>query len=631
MLTQLRRGVGTWIAKIFIGILILSFAVWGVSGIALTNNNQPLAVVGDIELTRTDYQRLFPVVVNEWSQRLRTRLNSQQIRTFEIPSQVKYRLINQAAVDNHAKDLQLGISDAAITEAIKNDPQLKDEAGRFNKVLLKEILRSQRMSDDQYFHEQRVAAQRTQITSLFTQKKLVSDVLINALYHYREDKLKVAYFSVPDSAAAKVPAPSDADLQDLYNKTKATYRAPEYRKLALYVLSKDALAKNVAVTDEQLQALYKARSKRFITPEKRSYLQILFDDKEKASAAKAALAKGEQFEDVAKKFGQNGKATPIGPVPLDGMADKVLGKAVFALKKDAVSDVVEGTFARTLVKLTAITPKVEKKLSDVRDDLTKVLQERAARVELKKVYDKVEDIRAGGVTIQELAKELGQSAVIIEAVDAKSAGLDGKPAANLPPTAKLASAVFAAEIGDDTLPVRHQDGGYVWFDVLEVIQPRLKPFSEVKEAVKAAWIAQEKQRLAADAAAQLAKRLEGGETFKKVAKSVKAKVVTPDAFGRGAVVKDIPAFFANRLFAIKAKGIATGLDGDNKKWLVVQVLEHLPAKTEGPAYDAYKLKLDNELQAELTGDFVDRYLEGVRRHYGVTENNKVFEQLKSGL
>ena len=108
-------------------------------------------------------------------------------------------------------------------------------------------------------------------------------------------------------------------------------------------------------------------------------------------------------------------------------------------------------------------------------------------------------------------------------------------------------------------------------------------------------------------------------------------MVTPDAFGRGSVAKDIPAFFANRLFSVKSDGIATGLDSSNKRWLIVKVLAHEPAKTSGPAYDAYKTKLNNELQVELTGDFVDQYLKGLRTHYGVEENAQLFEQLKSGL
>ena len=201
MLSLLRKGATTWLAKILIGLLILSFAVWGVQGLIQTQGQTELAKVGEIEISRQDYERLLPTVVNEWNSRLQRRLSRDQLRAFDIPSQVKFRLINQAVVDNHAKELALGVSDDAIGDAIKNDRQFQDQAGNFNKELLKQILRSERISEQTYFDTQRSSALRTQVTSLFTQKKRIPKILINSLYHHREDKVEVEYYVVPGDKA----------------------------------------------------------------------------------------------------------------------------------------------------------------------------------------------------------------------------------------------------------------------------------------------------------------------------------------------------------------------------------------------------------------------------------------------
>ena len=129
----------------------------------------------------------------------------------------------------------------------------------------------------------------------------------------------------------------------------------------------------------------------------------------------------------------------------------------------------------------------------------------------------------------------------------------------------------------------------------------------------------------------MAKKIEDGETFEKAAETIKAKIEKPKAFGRGAEVKQLPIFFVNRLFGVKTDSITTGLDSTNKNWLVVKVKKHIPAKTEGPAFDAYKTKLDNELQAEMTEDLITQYLDVARNQFGVEENKQVFDQLKSGL
>lgn len=629
MLSSLRKGAASWVAKIFISILILSFAVWGVEGLIVGSSNPPLAEVGDVEITRDDYQKLFPVVVQEWNERLKAKLTRQQIRAFDIPSQVKYRLINQAAVDHHVDTLNLGVSDKQIGEAIKNDPQLKDNTGQFNKELLRQILRSQRISEQAYFNEQRTASLRTQITSVFTQEKSIPDVLVEGLYHYREDKVDVEYFIVPTEAVEKADAPLESQLETYYEKNKTAYVAPEYRKVGLYTLSLDELIKGVSVTEDDLKTIYKARLSQYKTPALRQYSQIVFETMEKAIQAHDALKKGDKFEDVAKTFGKDSKAEKIGPVTEAQMADPKLAKAIFSIKEKEYTAPIEGRFAITIAQLIKAQAAEEKTLEQVRPELEKILKEREARKILKNFYDKIEDLRASGMKVDAVAKEMSGTALTIDAIDAKGNGKDGKKIKTLPNTQRLLTSIFDAAVGDDTLPVRHKDGGYVWFDVFEVVPSHQKAFKDVIDDVRKAWLADKDKELAIAFANKLAKEINDGKAFADVAKTVKAEIKKPNAFGRGATVDDIPVVFANRLFGVKAGETATGLAVDNKRWIVAKITNHVPAKKEGPAYDAYKTKLVNELQSEMTNDLVTQYLEGAKKQFGVQENNQVFEQLKT--
>lgn len=631
MLSSLRKGAASWVAKIFIGVLILSFAVWGVEGLMLNTSQEPLAEVGDIDITQADFQRLYPVVIQEWNDRLKSRLTRQQIRAFDIPSQVKYRLINQAAVDHHVQQLNLGVSDTQIGEAIKEDPQLRDNTGQFNKELLRQILRSQRISEQAYFDEQRTASLRSQITSVFTQEKSIPDVLVNGLYHYREDKVKAEYFVIPAEAFSKADAPLESQLQTYYDANKTAYVAPEYRKIGLYALSLEKLKEGVTLSDADVEALYKARAAQFKTPELRQYGQIVFESMEKALLAHEALKKGDKFEDVAKAHGKGGKAETIGPVTKEQMADPKLADAVFTIKEGEFSAPNEGRFAITIAKVIKVQAAEEKTLKDVRPQLEATLRDREARKVLKNFYDKVEDLRASGMKVDGVAKEMAGQLITIDAIDDKGKGKDGKDIADLPATQRLLTAVFEASVGDDTLPVRHKDGGYVWFDVFEIENSRQKPFKEVIDDVRKAWLAKEDKKLASEYAEALAKKINDGQDFAAAAKEVKGTVKTPDAFGRGATVDDIPVVFANRLFSVKAGEATSGLAGDNKRWIIARVTGHEPAKEDGPAYDAYKTKLINELQSEMTNDLVTQYLEGAKKQFGVTENNQVFEQLKNAL
>ena len=631
MLNSLRKGATTWVAKILIGLLILSFAVWGVQGLIQTQGQTQLAKVGDIEIDRQDYERLLPTVVKEWNARLKQRLSREQLKAFEIPEQVKYRLINQAIVDNHAKQLELGISDEAIGETIKEDKQFQDQAGNFNKELLKQVLRSERISEQRYFDSQRNSALRTQVTALFTQQKRLPKVLIDSLYHHREDKVEVEYFAIPGKDLKKAPEPTDEQLKEFYELTKNSYRAPEFRKVALFSLSLEELKKKAPLSEEEIKSTFEARKKRFNSPENRIFSQLTFETMEKALEAHKALNDGKKFDEVAKEFSKGKKADTVGPVTQPAMADPKLAKAIFDVKEGEYTAPVEGTFAITIAKVTKVQAAVNKTLKDLRPDIEGYLREVYARKEIRKLFDQIEDLRASGMSIADVATEMKGKAIIIDAISARNQGKDGKAVKDVPASKNLVKSIYASAIGDDTVSVRHADGGFIWFDVLEIIPTRIKPLEEVKKEVTAAWLTKENNKIGSKYAAEIEKQILDGKSFNDMAKELSAKIVTIDPLGRGSAKEDVGASFTNRLFAVKSGDVASGLDASKKKWLIAKVKRHIPAKTSGDAYDAYVTKLESELQEEMTNDLVVQYLEGARALFGVTENQQVFNQLKDTL
>lgn len=631
MLNNLRKGASTWVAKILIALLIISFAVWGVEGLIQTQGQTQLAKVGEIEIDRQDYERLLPTVVNEWNERLKRRLSRDQLRAFQIPEQVKFRLINQAIVDNHAKQLALGVSDEAIGETIKEDKQFQGQDGNFNKELLKQLLRSERISEQRYFDSQRNSALRTQVTALFTQQKRIPKVLIDSLYHHREDKIEVEYFVVPKTGLKEAPQPTDEQLKEFYELTKNSYRAPEFRKVALFPLSLEDLRKQAPLSEEEIKTTFEIRKKRHDSPENRIFRQITFENMEKALEAHQALKEGKKFDEVAKEFSKGKKADTVGPVTKPTMADPKLAKAIFDIKEGEYTAPVEGTFAITIAEVNKVQPAVNKTLKDLRPEIEGYLREVYARKEIRKLFDQIEDLRASGMSIAEVAKEMKGKAIIIDAISARSQGKDGKAVKDVPASKNLIKSIYASAIGDDTVSVRHADGGYIWFDVLEIIPTRIKPFEEVKKEVTAAWLAKENNKIGSESAAKIEKQILDGKSFNEVAKELKAKIVTLEPLGRGSAKKDIAASFTNRLFAVKSGAVASGLDAGNKQWLIAKVKKHVPAKASGPAYDAYVIKLESELQEEMTNDLVVQYLEGAKTLFGVTENQQVFNQLKDTL
>ncbi len=59
MLQVLRKQAGSWVAKILLGLLILSFAVWGINDIFLGERDPVVATVGGVKITSSELNREF--------------------------------------------------------------------------------------------------------------------------------------------------------------------------------------------------------------------------------------------------------------------------------------------------------------------------------------------------------------------------------------------------------------------------------------------------------------------------------------------------------------------------------------------------------------------------------------------
>ena len=70
MLDSIRRGASSWIIKILLGLLILSFAVWGIGDIFVGGGVNPtVATVGDQKITTSQLLENYQRDVNDMSQR----------------------------------------------------------------------------------------------------------------------------------------------------------------------------------------------------------------------------------------------------------------------------------------------------------------------------------------------------------------------------------------------------------------------------------------------------------------------------------------------------------------------------------------------------------------------------------
>jgi len=58
MLDALRRGASSFLAKLLLGLLILSFGVWGIADVFTGFGRGNVATIGDTDITVPEYDRV---------------------------------------------------------------------------------------------------------------------------------------------------------------------------------------------------------------------------------------------------------------------------------------------------------------------------------------------------------------------------------------------------------------------------------------------------------------------------------------------------------------------------------------------------------------------------------------------
>lgn len=121
MMDSLRTAANSLVLKIIFGIIIVSFILTGVSGYLIGGGNNYAAKVNDQKISRGQFENAFNSERNRMQQQLGDQYselaaNEGYMKT--LRQQVLNRLIDEALLDQYARELKLGISDEQVKQAI---------------------------------------------------------------------------------------------------------------------------------------------------------------------------------------------------------------------------------------------------------------------------------------------------------------------------------------------------------------------------------------------------------------------------------------------------------------------------------------------------------------------------------
>ncbi|HEV7414567.1 MAG TPA: SurA N-terminal domain-containing protein [Tianweitania sediminis] len=625
MLSFLRSAAGTWVAKLLLVLLVISFAVWGISAQMVSGGAASSVITaGDTRVSQQDFRLAYDRQLSLYSQQLGMQITREQARSFGIENQVIAQLVAGALLDEQAKDMGLGVSEDRVASLTASDTAFHGPDGQFNRQQFQYVLSQVGMRPQDYLLNREQVAVRQQIVEAVSDGLNAPDAFLQAVALHSGEDRTADFITLPPSLVEPIAEPTEAELQTFFEANKSRFAAPEYRKISYVRMEPADIADPASISDEQVQRDYDANKARFTTPERRRIEQLVFSNAADAEAASTALNNGASFESVVQGQRKTMDDVQLGTLAKSEVADQAIAEAAFGLQAGQTSGVVQGNFGPVIVRVTEITPEIVRPLAEVGEQIRRDLALSEANRILLDAHDRFEDARGAGSTLSEAAQQLNLRVATVEAVDRQAQRPDGTIVDDLPASADLLREAFETDVGADNPALQTDANGYVFFAVDAVIPPRDRTLDEVRAQAIEEWKDEQSASRLQARAAELQKRVsDGTATLDQVATELGLEKQTKRGLKREADDVDFGREGVAAIFGVVEGAVGLTPAPQDGGQILFQVTE----VTQPVGADAASLPEDQRrrFNTGMADDLLDQLVARLQGEYPVAINRAAID------
>jgi len=629
MITAFRRLAGTWFAKGLFILLVLSFAVWGIEDVVRNiGRDAAVARVGGQPIELAEAQDAARRETQRMQQQLGPRFEPTEAFRAAMARQAVEGLIADRAQNVEARRMGVGASVDAIRAYTFAIPAFQGADGAFSPLMLNQFMRQNGMTEAGFTRLVASDLERQQLVGAVRAGARGPEAMTRALLAFAGERRVAEVAEFPLLSAPEIPEPTEAQLTRFHENNPALFSSPEYREVALALLSAEALLPRVEVTDAEVEAGLEAQRERTGSPERRTVEQALVSTKEAADALRAEWTGGADMAAIrARAEANGGTALEMGQTTRRDMPVANIADAVFAVPEGGVTEPVQSPFGWHVLKVTAVQPAAEVPVERLRAETREALaREKAADLVFEEA-SRLEDALAGGATVEEAVQRFGltpaRATVDLQgnAPDGTRVALPGGPAER----PIVLQAIFANPPGGGPRVVE-VGGGSLVLDVPTATPAALRPFAGVEAEVRRAWTQDARRRAQEERATALLSAVQGGRPFEEAAREAgvePARMGPTTRDGEPAGPTALPRELQPGLFGIRV-GEAT-MAATAAGFAVARLTEIVPADIAADAAGLARVK--TEVEQVMQEDLEAQFAAALRARAGVTINGPVMDQV----
>ncbi|MFG6160333.1 SurA N-terminal domain-containing protein [Halomonas sp. 1390] len=356
MLQSIRDRSRSWGAKIIIGAVVVTMALFGVESLVglLGNSGDEVAQVNDEPITR---------------QQLEIEVQ-RAIRSGQVPpdqeralrAEMLDMLITERLLTQYAEEGGLYVSEQQLDQLIVTLPEFQDAQGRFDRELFRNRLASAGFTPLSFRQQLAVDLKRQQVQQGLAVSGFTLEEERERLAELQRQTRSFRHHALTPDDLAAVPEIVEQDLQAYYEAHQDDYRRPEQVKVNYVVLDRQQMAAEAEVSEQALREAWESGAAE--ADRRVSHIMVTYGNERSREQARARLeqvqarlAEGEAFDALAAEVSDDTSTSDAGGdlgVISRGFFGEAFEEAAFALGEGEVSGIVETDNGLHLIKVTEL-------------------------------------------------------------------------------------------------------------------------------------------------------------------------------------------------------------------------------------------------------------------------------------
>ena len=403
MATKKKSAASKLAVWVIVGLLM--FGMIGFGAASFNGTQRSLGSVGDKTVSITSYSNALQSETSRFQEQLGRALTQQEIQTIGLDQQALNRVINTRALDQLVTNLGLSAGDERVRAQVVEIPAFQGLDGQFDRVAYAEVLKRNNLKEADFETSLREDTARRLVQQAVLAGINMPSAYSQAITSYISETRDFSWARVTrEDLVTGTPVATEADLVAYHTENSDQFTTPAAKTITYIWLTPDMMAKTINISDVALQAAYDARSDEFIQLPSRLVERVIFSSQEEAQDAMEVITEGAaSFEQVVQDRGLTLQDVDLGDVTEAALGDA--GAMVFGLTEPGVTGLADTDLGPALFRVNAILDGNVQTFKMVQDQLRTEAALDAAIGEIAAISEEVDDLLAGGATLEDVAAE----------------------------------------------------------------------------------------------------------------------------------------------------------------------------------------------------------------------------------